>query len=62
MYLCGYTEKGPVCVTWGQKQAMTWKYFTTYCDEAYAIVDNRNKFMKKSPVDLAKLDAILAGL
>jgi len=62
VYLCGYTDQGPVCVTWGQKQAMTWRYFTAYCDEAYSVVDNRDRFVKKSPIDLPKLDAILAQL
>jgi len=59
VYICGYTEKGPVCVTWGRKQQMTWKFLTTCCDEAYAIVDERDRFVKNSPVDLDKLQAIL---
>ena len=62
VYICGYTEKGPVCVTWGQKQAMTWKFFTTCADEAYAIVDARDPFVEKSPVDVAKLSDILKAL
>jgi hypothetical protein len=26
------------CVTWGQIQKMTWEFYRTYCDEAYAII------------------------
>lgn len=59
VYLCGYTENGPVCVTWGRKQQMTWNFFTTCCDEAYAIVDERDPFVKNSPVDITKLESIL---
>jgi hypothetical protein len=62
VYLCGYTATGPVCVTWGRKQAMTWDYLTTYADEIYAIVDNRDKFVKNSPVDIAKLTEILKSI
>jgi len=62
VYVCGYTSKGPVCITWGRKQSMTWKFFTTCSDEVYAIVDNRNRFTKNSPVDLIKLQSILSSL
>jgi hypothetical protein len=59
VYLCGYTSGGPVCVNWGRKQTMTWEYLTAYSDEIYAIVDNRDRFVKNSPVDVNQLEAIL---
>ena len=62
VFLVGYTSQGPVCVTWGQKQAMTWAFVDKYCDELYGIVDNRNKFMKKSPLDVQLLDSYLHQL
>jgi len=46
VYVPGYTSKGPVCVTWGRKQQMTWAWFDKYCDEAYAIFDGANSFKK----------------
>jgi len=46
VYVPGYTPKGPVCVTWGRKQQMTWGWFNKYCDEAYAIFDAKNSFKK----------------
>jgi hypothetical protein len=58
VYVCGYTPKGPVCVTWGRKQQMTWAWFDKYCDEAYAIFDAKNTF-KKSMIDRTKLKALL---
>src|SRR5439155_21675496 len=27
VYVPGYTKLGPVCVTWGRKQQMTWRFF-----------------------------------
>jgi hypothetical protein len=62
VYICGYTKDGPVCITWGKKQPMTWKFFLTCCDEAYAVVDNRNPFMKTSPVDVNALNVILNNI
>ena len=34
--LVDYTANGPTCVTWGRLMPMTWEFFDTYCDEAYA--------------------------
>jgi hypothetical protein len=58
VFLCGYTPAGPVCVTWGRKQQMTWAWFDKYCDEAYAIFDAQNKF-KKSMINTGKLNELL---
>jgi hypothetical protein len=62
VYVCGYTKDGPVCVTWGRKQAMTWDFFARCSDEAYAIVDARDPFIKHSLVDLDHLKGILDSL
>jgi len=48
------------CVTWGYEQLMTWGFFTRYTDEAYAIVDDRNKWMgEDSPLDIDLLESYL---
>ncbi|MFO0940021.1 MAG: hypothetical protein U0930_04575 [Pirellulales bacterium] len=31
VYVSGYTPTGPVCVTWGRKQQMTWAWLDKYC-------------------------------
>lgn len=36
--LVDYAANGPTCVTWGRLMPMTWEFFTTYCDEAYAAI------------------------
>lgn len=59
VYINGYTKDGPICVTWGQYQHMTWEFFEKYCDEAYAIIDDKNKFTNDSPVDVIKLQEFL---
>ena len=58
----GYTKSGPVCVTWGRKQQMSWAFLVKYCDEAYAIIDAIDTAKKKRGLDAGKLDAFLAGL
>ena len=41
--LCtGYNQVGPVCVTWGRKQQMTWAFWNKYAQECYTIIDARN--------------------
>lgn len=62
VYVPGYTKKGPVCVTWGRKQQMTWAFIDKYCDEAYAIFDGKNAEKKRKALDAAKLDSLLAGV
>jgi hypothetical protein len=60
VYVVGYNPKGPVCVTWGRKQQMTWAWLKKYCDEAYAIFDAKN--VKAARIDKVKLAAFVAAL
>ena len=59
VYVKRITPNGPICVTWGAEQRMTWNFWDKYVDECYGIVDNRNKFTVNSPVDVDKLDEYL---
>jgi hypothetical protein len=34
----GYNATGPLVITWGSIKQMTWAFFTTYVDEAYALL------------------------
>ena len=61
VYVPGYTPPGPVCVTWGRKQQMTWAWFAKYCDEAYAVFDAKNRF-RKPAVDEARITSFLRSL
>jgi|GEM_PF-238013 len=36
--IIGYDEGGLICVTWGAIKRMTWTFWDTYCDEAYAVL------------------------
>jgi hypothetical protein len=60
--LKAYNNTGPIGVTWGALQQMSWAFVDRYFDESYGVVDNRNKFMKNSPVDVAWLDSYLQAL
>ncbi len=61
VYVPGYTELGPVCVTWGRKQQMTWAWFEKYCEEAYAIFDEKDRF-RKGTIDRKAIKDFLAKL
>ncbi len=62
VYVPGYTKSGPVCVTWGRKQQMTWAFLNKYSDEAYAIIDAVNSAKKKRNLDEKKLNVFLANV
>jgi hypothetical protein len=38
VYVCDYDDRGLTCITWGQLKKMTWQFWQTYCDEAYALL------------------------
>ena len=42
VYVVGYNSHNLTCLTWGQKQKMSWAFFKKYTDEAYAIIDDKN--------------------
>ncbi|SEM64254.1 hypothetical protein SAMN04488505_105274 [Chitinophaga rupis] len=48
----GYDSRYLAVVTWGEIKFMTWGFFQTYCDEAYAVlsIDWINPDNNKSPV------------
>ncbi|MFN7996187.1 MAG: hypothetical protein U0Q18_21430 [Bryobacteraceae bacterium] len=35
-----YDPRGLTVITWGAKKRMTWSFFDTYCDEAYAVLSS----------------------
>lgn len=39
VWLAGYDENGPHCISWGALYLMTWGFFARYTDEAYALLD-----------------------
>lgn len=56
------SEAGVTVVTWGKEQLMTWDFLEYYCDEAFAVVDNRNKWLGSSTLDVEKLDGYLRAV
>lgn len=57
VFIKGYNTIGPVCVTWGKDQQMTWQFWDTYFDEAYAVIDNVDPWMNPAtdPLNCALL-------
>lgn len=62
MWVIAYTRTGPVFLTWGQRQQCTWEWWDRYVDECYAIIDDKDKFLPDSPLDVEKLQAILQAI
>ena len=54
-----YDQEGVYCMTWGRRQKMTWDFWDSRVDEAYAIVDNKDYWVENSKVDIEALDAKL---
>ena len=60
-----YDARGVTVVTWGALQVMTWSFWETYCEEAYAILSEDYLDGKKtSPhgFNMTQLEADLADL
>ncbi|MGA2669804.1 MAG: hypothetical protein ABSF21_00045 [Dehalococcoidia bacterium] len=59
--IVGYNEIGPVCMTWGRRQQMTWRFWDSQVDEAYVVIDNINKWQNPAtdPLDIPALVAYL---
>jgi len=59
VYVSGYTKNGPVCVTWGRKQQMSWAFVDKYSDEAYVIIDEVNTPEKKRTLNEERINEFL---
>lgn len=62
VYICGYNKTGPVCVTWGSKQQMTWQWYDKYVDEAYCIIDAKDLKALTKALDLGRLGTALESV
>lgn len=50
--ILGYDEKHLICITLGQEKKMTWDFWETYNDEAYAIITQDFMMGEKNPLGL----------
>ncbi len=57
-----YDSRGVTVVTWGDLQRMTWSFWETYCEEAYAILSNDYLTKKKTSPQGFKLNQLEADL
>jgi len=62
VYIPTYNDIGPVCITWGKRQQMTWNFWDAYVDESYGIVDKIDDWLGESPIDTVKLNGYLDAL
>ena len=59
-----YNAEGPIAITWGRPQQITWRWHFTYATEAHAIVpdDYENLPAGKLPIDVSALVADLPSV
>lgn len=59
--IIAYDAEGVTCMTWGKPQKITWALGDKAIDEAYAIVDNKDRWVDPSfdPVDVVTLGGYL---
>ncbi|HEX3820929.1 MAG TPA: hypothetical protein VHW45_11370 [Candidatus Sulfotelmatobacter sp.] len=57
-----YDSRGVTVVTWGALQVMTWSFWETYCEEAYAIVSNDYLTGKKTTPQGFNMTQLVADL
>ncbi len=62
VYVVAYNATGPICLTWGKRQQMTWAFWLVYCEECYAVCDSTDAWLENSPVDSEALEKILAEI
>ena len=63
--MVAYDSRGVTVVTWGALQMMTWSFWGTYCEEAYAILSKdylSGKKVTPQGFSLKQLQADLADL
>jgi len=60
-----YNPTGPICITWGMRQQMTWAFWAKYCDESYALLSpdwlNSSNFSPEG-ISLADLQSDLQNV
>jgi len=60
--VAGYSPKGVFVVTWGAVKLMTWDFFKTYVDEAYAIISQDFLANGKTPNNGFNMETLKADL
>ena len=63
--LVGFNGVGPICVTWGALKQMTWDWWATYAEEAYALLSpDWLRFSGTNPagIDWTRLEADMRAL
>lgn len=61
--IVGYNATGPIVVTWGALQQVTWAWWLKYAEEAYAVITAEVKARGSlRGIDFTALDADLAAL
>lgn len=60
VFMMDFPDGIPHVMTWGKSQEMTWDFLARYCDELFAVVDNKNS--KASLLNLPELEKYLKAV
>ncbi len=61
VYVPGYTARGPVCVSWGRRQQMSWALPDEYYGEPAAVSEERDG-LTATIYEEARMNAFLARI
>lgn len=61
IYVPGYTARGPVCVSWGRRQQMSWARPDEYCGKPCAVTEE-NDSLTATIYEEARMNAFLARI
>jgi YD repeat-containing protein len=62
VYCVAYDSTGITCVTWGQRQFMSWEFWDKYTDEAWAIIDAKDTRHNHGIINFDVIDEFLSKL
>jgi hypothetical protein len=61
VYVPGYTARGPVCVSWGRRQQLSWALPDEYCGEPSAVSEEKGG-LTAMIYEEARMNAFLARI
>jgi len=57
--ITGWAEDSLICNTWGEEQPMDWDFWNARVNQAFAVVDNKNKWLGDSPLNIPLMESYL---
>jgi hypothetical protein len=62
VYCPAYNPTGPIAITWGRRQQLTWGFVDRYADEVYSVIDDTSPSYRATVVDTERVNNFLGSL